>query len=184
MNSKNLLLASAISVMAATAGSSMTLDFDDLTPASGGIDISGGFDYEGYTFSGDHPSFIWEGTSPNANGTNNLIAGYDAVVTITKTGGGTFDFLSADMVISFYDPSLTETIFVNGVAYDLTTSLTTFNFNLTNVSSVTITSLDQGYWSADNLVFGATAAVPLPASAVLLAVGAAGLFGMRRRKSA
>lgn len=149
----------------------------------------------GLTFAHDNGIFmaVWDGTSPNSNGTNNLIFSPFSLgsgnMTITKTGGGVFDLLSFDMVISWYNSNPNEVVFVNGSPLNLTQTLTNFAVNLIGVSSVTISNIgvNGSYWSADNFnVNVGVSDVPVPAALPLLAAGLAGLgyAGRRRRKTA
>ena len=107
-------------------------------------------------------------TSPNSNGTNNLImsCGPPYYVEITKTGGGTFTLNSIDLAISSFDSLPTDGITINGSPLTITQTLTTYNFDLENVSSVDITGLAStitGYWTADNITYDEPVATPVSA---------------------
>jgi hypothetical protein len=122
--------------------------------------------------------------NPNGNGTNSLIfAGYGAndYLTITKTGGGTFDLYSLDMALSWYNTSVSETILVNGSPITLIQGLQNYVLNLLGVTQVTITGVPSmtGYWLADNI--NTNVAAPLPGGLLLLGSGLVGLIGLRRR---
>jgi len=136
--------------------------------------------------------YVWDGTSPNSNGTNNnIFAGFATgdYEAITLAGGGAFNLISLQMAISFYDSNPTETITVNGTPLTITQTLTTYDLNLTNVTQVDISGVpsNTGYWLADNITYS-SAVVPEPASATMLIVGfgAVGMasYGWKRRKSA
>ena len=175
-------------LIAPTVTHAATIDFDSaqgsavLYQYQGSVAIDGlTFSYPGY-FS---PGFltVWDGGSPNSNGTNNLILGYSTAVpvTITRTGGGTFDLSSIELAISFYSAATTANILVNGNPLAIDTTLTAYALGLTNVSSVTITGIADGYWTADNLVWE-SASVPEPATLLLLCVAGAGSAVRRRRR--
>lgn len=121
--------------------------------------------------------------SQNSNGTNNLVHGYsgNGFLEITKTGGGLFNLVSLDLVISWYSSQANALININSNAHNISTSLATLNLNLNNVSAVYISGLTDGYWSMDNVVY--TSVVPLPGSIWLLgsALSALGLFSKRRQ---
>ena len=141
----------------------------------------GSFSDGGLTFTnqGANYMYVWDGSSPNSNGTNNnIFTGFTAgdYEAITKTGGGAFDLNSIDLAISWYDSNPSEVITVNGAPLTITQTLTTYNLNLTNVTEVDISGLPSqaGYWTADNIVFNASA-VPEPATITLLGIAVAGM---------
>lgn len=182
-----LLLAAMGSVSRAEAG---LVTFDDAQGNSllyNTFYVGGSFSDQGLTFThlaGNGFMIVWDGTSPNSNGTNNNIFGFSDTERITLTGGGAFNLLSIDMAISWYDSNPTETIFINGNPYTLTQNLTTLNVNLMNVTSVDITGFGSGYWTADNFNF--QVAVPVPGSLTMAGIGAVCLLGYSRlrRRSA
>jgi hypothetical protein len=187
MNAFKYLIAAASLAVTVSAADATVLTFDDYSPAPD-FTYPTVINYGGLTFTADPASVgvqsVWDSNSPNSNGTNNLIYGYGAGITITQTGGGVFDLLSLDMSISWYDANLTEDIFINGTLYTLGQGIASLTTNLLGVSSVTITGLSDGYWLADNIETSASA-VPVPASLPLLLVALGGLgVAARRRKTA
>jgi len=184
----------AVALSALTFGAAAKADLVTFDDAAGNaildqqLNNGQSFSDQGLSFTnnGQYYMYVWDGTSPNGNGTNaNIFAGFadgDSEV-ITHTGGGTFNLLSFDMAISWYDPNASETILVNGVPLTITTTLTTYTLNLMGVNSVTITGVgsDTGYWLLDNLNF--TTDVPEPSTIALFGAGlaAAGAFRLRRK---
>lgn len=185
---KNLAPLALLLALAAPVAQAAVVDFNlDLAPGQGlGTYSSGGLTFTEGSFLG---LGIWDGSSPNSNGTNNLIysdgfGGGD--VTITRTGGGTFDLFSIDLVVSWYAAFANDSVLFNNVAQGIDSTLTTYVLNLTGITSFTISGLiadtGAGYWSADNVVYD-TAAVPVPAALplLLLALGGLGVAARRRR---
>lgn len=143
--------------------------------SDGGLDFAAG---------GGGLAYVWDGTSPNSNGTNNLISGFgSSTMTITKSGGGVFDLSSIDFAISWYSPEVLDSILINGSPLAITSTLTTYMINLVGVSSVIITGLssDSGYWLADNIVYSAATSVPEPSSFALAALACTAMACRRRR---
>ena len=179
--------------MTAPMAQATVVDFNsDPAPGQGDGSYSSG----GLTFTEDG-SFglgIWDSSSPNSNGTNNLIFsdfGGSGSVTITLTGGGIFDLISLDIATSWYSDVSPNGVTINGTPLAISSSLMTYVVNLFGVSSVTISGLDDdfgstfgnsGYWTVDNIVYQASV-VPVPAALPLmvLALGGLGLVASRRR---
>lgn len=181
-----LLTAAAGALVAAVPANAAVVDFEGY----GAVDLAfnpGTISYQGLDFTGNTGfAYVWDGGSPNSNGSNNLILGFspsDSIV-ITKTGGGLFNLSSLDLAISWYSGSSNANVLVNGNPLGITNSLTNYSLGLNNVSSVTITGLDtsDGYWTADNIVYSA-AAVPEPSTWAMMLVGFGMVgFGLRSRR--
>jgi len=179
-------MVAAFLVSMTSAANAAIVTFDSHSPMNATFTTTsdGGLDF---AFSGSGLAYIFDGSSPNSNGTPNLVMGFTPSdsITITKTGGGLFDLSSIDMAISWYGVSNTETILVNGNSLAITDALATYSLGLMGISSVTITGLPSGtgYWLADNIVYD-VGSVPEPGSLALLALGLAGMGVGRRRKLA
>jgi len=107
----------------------------------------------------------WHNGGSNAN---------DAIVTMTKVGGGTFNLVSLDVIIE----AATD-LLINGVSF----AAGSHNVNLTGVSSVsfdwTFTGQTASTGGIDNLVVNEA---PEPGVAFLLGLGLAGVgFAHARR---
>jgi hypothetical protein len=185
MKTNSLLASAALAAALATAASgahAAIITFDD--PAGNAIldQDESQFSDQGLTFTGSGwYMYVYDGSNPNGNGTNaNIFAGFSSgdFETITRTGGGAFSLNSIDLATSWYDTNSTDTVVINGAPLIISDTLTTYNLNLTDVTSVTISGVqsDSGYWLADNL----NVAVPEPATWALMLVGFGGMGAMLR----
>ena len=163
--------------------------------------------YQGLTFTrGNGALGVWDGNSPNSNGTPALIYGYGSPLTITSTVGGVFNLKSLEMAISWYDDEPTGN--VNVVAHSagggliaetlsLIQGIQKYSLNFADVSSVMVFALprDSGYWLMDNVNFSlpsdqasddppeqAPTVTPEPGSWFLLGTGMLGLAVLVRQK--
>jgi PEP-CTERM motif len=183
---KLVLTLITITLLATFAGAT-TVDFNGYSPLDTCMSpiSTGGLDFTAPAINcGASPYlFVWDGSSPNGNGTPALIYGYGAgtYVDITRTGGGTFNLSSVDMTISWYDGNASEVITVNGSPITLVQGLQTYNLNLSNVTSVAFSGMPSngGYWLMDNVVYNTT---PEPGTLALLGSGMLAGLGVVRRK--
>ncbi len=175
-----------------------TVTFNSYTPLnmdSCGVTISSeGLNFGDASGNGCTPThlYVWDGGSPNGNGTDALIYGFgeDFGVTITATGGSTFTLNSVDMAISWYDENTSEVIpvtaFLNGGGtvteyITLVQGLQTYHFSFGDVTSVEFGGIADGYWLMDNVAFNNNA-VPEPGSLLTFGSGLLGIAGVVRRK--
>jgi hypothetical protein len=172
-------LASA-AVFVVGAAQASTITFDDTVGNSILNTAISTFSDGGLTFT-SHGTYmyVWDGSSPNSNGSNNLIfAGFNGgdYLAITKTGGGSFDLLNLDLTISWYDGNASEIITVNGSPQTISQTLTNYNLNLVGVTELDISGVpsNSGYWSADNIVTNVSG-VPEPSTWTALLLGFVGL---------
>jgi hypothetical protein len=179
---KALLVSGSLALVSASSANAAVLTFDDVVSPQLFSSI-GTFSYGGLDFNHSNTGFVavWDPNSPNSNGTNNLISGYDAILNITATGGGTFNLNSLDLAISWYDLNSTETIFVNGNPLVITQLLSNYVLNLVGVTSISITGFSSGYFLADNINVDISS-VPVPAALPLLLTGLGGLVGVARSR--
>jgi hypothetical protein len=138
-----------------------------------------------FTSSGGY-AYVWTAGGGKAdNGTNNLIYGLGATVTITRTGGGTFTLNGFDAGLSWYTSVNAFDLTLNGTdTISLGNAYQGYQFaNLKNVTSVTFSGApSNGYIAIDNVDFD-VAQVPEPASLTLLGLGLAGLAAARRKSA-
>ena len=182
---KKVLLVLSIALLATFAGAT-TVDFNSYSPLNACMTSisTGGLDFNGTVSCNGSYQYVWDGSSPNGNGTPALIfAGFGtgSTMTMSQTGGGTFTLNSVDMTISWYDGNPSETVLVNGNPITLIQGLQTYNLNLTG-TSVTFSDLASGggYWLMDNVVYNST---PEPGTLALLGSGMLAGVGMLRRKA-
>lgn len=192
-----------MSLVAGAAGAT-TLTFDELPAAYyAQTVVSQGFQFDDFQANSSIALFTWDaGSDYNADpGGRTLNNNYfRSTITLTKVGGGVFDFNSVDMtdiynnfdgqlggdvLFSFFDGANTTT---QTVTIDATPGFQTFTFNRTGLVSLTFQAVTTNEVQADNFVLNAVAGVPAgvpePAAWALM-VGGLGLMGgaLRRRRA-
>ena len=82
-----MLAALGVGMTSAAHAAVVTFDSYSALNVPFNVTSDGGLDF---AFSGTGFAFIWDDTSPNGNGTSNLVMGFSPSdsITITKTGGG------------------------------------------------------------------------------------------------
>jgi hypothetical protein len=176
-----ILAALVVLASSANVSSASVVTFEDQPSGTPTTFTSGGLTFTSPSGIG----YVWAAGSGKAdNGTNNLIIGYNSTITITKTGGGTFTLTQLDAGLSWYTGEDSYNLTVNGTdVITLGNTFKTYSFeDLTNVTSVILTStLNDGYLGVDNIVYEDDQ-VPEPANLLLLGIGTIGLVVTHRRK--
>ena len=188
---KTVLVVLSVALLVGIASAAPVVTFDSYSPLDtcGSPVVTGGLTFTATL--GDCVSippfmYVFDGSSPNGNGTPALIyAGFGngSGVTMSLTGGGAFTLNSVDMTISWYDTNPMETILVNGsTPIVLMQMLMTYNLNLTG-TSFTFSDLPSGtgYWLMDNVNYS-TSTTPEPGTLALLGSGVLAGVGVLRRK--
>jgi len=188
---KIALTALTIALLATIAQAAPIVDFNGFSPLNTVLMLAS---YQGLDFSTADACcmYVFDGTSPNGNGTPALIYGFNDFVAVTQTGGGAFTLNSVDMTISWYDGNASEDITVvanwaggGSTSYTLTLiqGLQTYALNYANVSSVDFYAVPSasGYWLMDNVNYNGTAS-PEPGTLALLGSGFLTGLGVLRRK--
>lgn len=184
-------------LLAIPAAATTTVTFDAFAPPQTPLEPS--FDSEGLTFTangllaGFAAMEVWPGgliaVPPIAdNGTQALIF-TTADLAVSRTGGGAFRLVSADVGLSFNSLAAEDIAYVlhlrNGGQQtgilSLTNGFATFTFDKDVTSAVF--GAASGYVALDNIVIGPASVIPEPASWALLLAGfaAVGLAGRRQR---
>lgn len=206
LNLKRLMLAAgaALSVMCGAAQAATTLTFDEL-PASyyAQTVVSQGYQFDDLVANSPIALFTWDATStynadPGGRTLNNNF--FQSTITLSKVGGGLFDFVSVDLaniynnqdgqpggdiLFSFFDGLNTTT---QTVTIDALPGLQTFTFNRTGLVSLSFKAVTTNEVQTDNFVLSAAGiggGVPEPATWALMLTGF-GLAGsaLRRRRAA
>lgn len=206
---KHLMLAAAAALAllggASATQAATTLTFDEL-PASlyAQTVVSLGYQFDDFVANSPIALFTWDQGSiynadPGGRTLNNNF--FRSTITLSKVGGGLFDFVSVDLanifnnqdgqpggdvLFSFFDGVNTTT---QTVTLDALPGLQTFTFNRTGLVSLTFKAVTTNEVQTDNFVLDAPGGttgtgVPEPATWALMLAGF-GLAGaaLRRRRA-
>jgi len=196
---KRLMVAAAMSLAAGAAGAT-TLTFDELADGYyAQTVVSQGFQFDDFQANSPIALFTWGAGSvydadPGGRTLNNNY--FRSTITLTKVGGGVFDFNSVDLtdiynnfegqpggdvLFSFFDGANTTT---QTVTIDATPGFQTFTFNRTGLVSLTFQAVTTNEVQTDNFILNAVTGVPEPAGWALM-LGGFGLMGaaLRRRRA-
>lgn len=171
----------------------VTIDFDAITTTN--VDFSGTHFEDGFTLAFTD-MFINTGNAASPPNEVERIAGGSTtgVLTITKTGGGTFEFSAVDWQLEY---GTTASISLEGYLGGPSAGVDTFStgsfayntFGAANLSGVTIDTLviraDRNLsagGSFDNVELLVAAVVPAPAPVVLLAIGVSAMYAAARAR--
>ncbi len=197
---RRLAVALAATTMLGTVAQAQILDFESGGSCYAQTCQYGGFDFffesSGWAISNDGNGYF----NRSGLGSNGLAAAHGARygytrITMTKTGGGAFDFSS--FLAAVDNPSagspgtlvLGGTYFLGGTVSSSVTIGSSFasysvtGFNGLSSLSFTNSNGDAGL-GIDNLDLGPSSAVPEPSSVLLLASGLLGVGAVARRKKA
>ncbi len=191
-----------ITLSTSNIASAAVVQFNDFVPTNPSVDFRGfTVAEEGFLFAnGGGLGYIqWNAAgSPNADPTGHTLSSILGSTTITKDGGGLFDFTSIDFAdvlnVGFAQELQLSWIFDGGATgssvftLDSLAGLQTYSNALVGLTSFMITPTLTGFFSGvqiDNVVLsGSVSDVPLPAGMILLLSGlvSLGAVGRQRRR--
>jgi hypothetical protein len=177
----------SLPVRSEAAPISTVIDFNSAPTGAFSTLVVGDFTFTWVGF-GDHQQIGTIGSGNNALMDANTANALGAGVMMTLTDGGTFSVSQFD-IFSPSDPSATFTrVSFGGISYTQPTTGTVVRSDLVNVSSVLINIVaDVSLAAVDNIHVtyeAAPAAVPEPATLMLVGLGVLGLTYRRRARPA
>jgi hypothetical protein len=182
-----------------------TIDFSSLAfdgdTALGPRGVSSPLNLNGYTLTatdpfGLPPILVYSSQSTNSadmGGAAILENRNDPGITITRTDGGLFSFNGLDLTYAYNDQNqffgggmatftFNDGAFVETRSFDNLAGFQTFNFDMSNLTSVRISG--DSPFQIDNVRLTAAAAVPEPGTWAMMLIGFGGVgYSMRRKRS-
>lgn len=161
--------------------------------------------YDGFNFvsASSGSMAVWDDSSPNSNGRQNLIYADQQNVSsmaLTRVGGGTFTLASVAMTLSWYEYDTSDPIVVSAILADgsiesqtltLGQGLQNFPVNFADAREVdfsSITGEPGDFWLMDSFNYtvpvGDHGVTPEPASMALLGTGLLGTGWVYRKRRA
>lgn len=194
---KKLILVALLLLSSVVTSQATTITFDSLEQAGSGYQFMPTYSENGFQLTSGNFGSAQQGNSDWYLGSASLFNNSgNGVTTLTKIGGGTFDFDSVDLApVSKYYGSGAAVSFIGKLhdggtvtaSYTLNDSYSFQTFVLSGFDKLDSVTWEQtyNYHQFDNLVLDQSAPVPEPGTMALLSIGMVGLaiYGKRRKNN-